>query len=383
MISLISKCVILSAIFCSGWSYAQNAGSSINAPMQIYEASNGGNCIGCSWIAAEGTFVKGTADLFENFFDNYTYDCPEVVINSKGGNLIEALAVGNILRRSNCSITIGRTFVDTENANYHDNDFYGECYSACAFAFLGGIRREIGDNAKYGVHQHYNLESILSPLSDTLNALEISASHIVSGILVAYVMDMGADPLLVSLALMTPFVGDMHILSKNELKKLKIITNIEDEVPKWKLVLMKNGLVAAVDDPHPPSARFPVGKSQSAEIYCNSKDPDKAFITIRQYLYDQEMQIATEVEKAEYLHFNIGGQRGRVKRGEYSVTIDEVSNNLIITASLSQQLLEYFKSAENFEWNIESSRLVSGYLFGEISIIGAYDTGVFALKHCI
>src|SRR5262245_65171792 len=66
-----------------------------------------------------------------------------VWLNSPGGNLFAGMQLGRIIREHGAS-----TYIIDSRALLP-----GECYSACALAFLGGVHRFIDHGARYGVHR--------------------------------------------------------------------------------------------------------------------------------------------------------------------------------------------------------------------------------------
>jgi hypothetical protein len=73
-----------------------------------------------------------------------------LVLDSQGGNVIASLKIGNILRRAGLNTTV-QAWDEAAGAFKRG----GECASACAYAFLGGAERRVGDGARIGVHQIY------------------------------------------------------------------------------------------------------------------------------------------------------------------------------------------------------------------------------------
>ena len=64
-------------------------------------------------------------------------------INSPGGNLFAGMQLGRIIRAHGASTHIINS----------DTLLPGECYSACALTFLGGVYRFNDNGARYGVHR--------------------------------------------------------------------------------------------------------------------------------------------------------------------------------------------------------------------------------------
>lgn len=131
------------------------------------------NAPGCEpdcpeWISAEGTIAAGTPLLFKRTLKTLGRRQLPVVVNSPGGNVDAALALGRMIRKNKLDIAVGVTVFSgcqPEAKNCSDNkgkgaDYLGMafddgamCNSACPLMFSGGVRRVVGDFAYLGVHQ--------------------------------------------------------------------------------------------------------------------------------------------------------------------------------------------------------------------------------------
>ncbi|WP_292547564.1 hypothetical protein [Mesorhizobium sp.] len=120
------------------------------------------------WISAEGSIVAGTPALFKRTLKALGGRKLPVVVDSPGGNVEAALALGRLLRKNKLDIAVGKTRFtgcqpdakdckenDGKGARYFGNAFADGaiCNSACPLMFAGGIRRVVGQWAFLGVHQ--------------------------------------------------------------------------------------------------------------------------------------------------------------------------------------------------------------------------------------
>ncbi|WP_292402361.1 hypothetical protein [Mesorhizobium sp.] len=120
------------------------------------------------WISAEGSIVAGTPALFKRTLKALGGRKLPVVVDSPGGNVEAALALGRLLRKNKLDIAVGKTRFtgcqpdakdckenDGKGARYFGNAFAegAICNSACPLMFAGGIRRVVGQWAFLGVHQ--------------------------------------------------------------------------------------------------------------------------------------------------------------------------------------------------------------------------------------
>jgi hypothetical protein len=132
-----------------------------------------------------------------------------VVLQSDGGNLLGGLALGSAIRAAKLA-------TDVEMFDARSGEFRagGLCASACAYAFVGGIHRSVGNGCKLGVHQ------LAGPPSEPWN-LSVSDSQWLLSLVAAHLDRMGVDMGVMVLALRTS-PQDMHWLSPVELARYSV-----------------------------------------------------------------------------------------------------------------------------------------------------------------
>lgn len=140
-------------------------------------------------IYASGPIQEGDTDRFTAFVRNHHLDAARVVLNSPGGSLLEGVRLGRAIRALNFDTAIG---VDrTPLTDQRD----AICASACAYAFAGGVLRFISpDDGKLGLHQ---FRTARGP------GISEGDAQTVSGLLVAYLSEMGVDAKAFALASVT------------------------------------------------------------------------------------------------------------------------------------------------------------------------------------
>jgi len=97
-------------------------------------------------ILATGAIEKLSADQFAEFTQNYPTGTI-VVLQSLGGDLIGGLRLGQAIRARGFYTYLASQTPST------DEKSLGKCFSACAYAFLGGLERRVDPLGQYGVHQ--------------------------------------------------------------------------------------------------------------------------------------------------------------------------------------------------------------------------------------
>ena len=142
---------------------------------------------------------------------------PNVFLNSPGGDLQEAIEIGRLIRKSGKRTNVGsidgiemRTF-DNKPDEFPKN---GVCESACAYMFVGGEQRNL-ESGKLGFHRFYS----------TGRGIDSDEAQIISGILVAYLVEMGVDARLF-LAASKKGAQGMYYVSYEEALEYSVITPI-------------------------------------------------------------------------------------------------------------------------------------------------------------
>src|SRR3546814_9028218 len=106
-----------------------------------------------------------TPDRFRRFLT--AADIPrgaryEVYLHSPGGNLMAGIELGTIIRDYGFGTRVARSvpFSYSTPEFRFEGEEDGHCFSACAFAFLGG-RWRIASDRSLGVHQHYTKNALV------------------------------------------------------------------------------------------------------------------------------------------------------------------------------------------------------------------------------
>ncbi len=172
-------------------------------------------CLGNAWescfVYFDGTITKGSAKKLREILDS---EGPDVVLNSPGGDLQEALTIGRLIRRAGKKTRIGsleEISIDELGRPMESPD-NGRCESACAYAFMGGQERRLG-SGKLGLHRFYSTE----------RGLTSDEAQFLSGLLVEYMVEMGVDARLF-LAASKEGAEGMYYVSEAEALDYAIVT---------------------------------------------------------------------------------------------------------------------------------------------------------------
>jgi hypothetical protein len=155
---------------------------------------------GYRYLVAAGEFEY--ADSLEEFNQLVaTHHPAAVVFNSGGGNVFKAMEFGRLIRLHRLST------IQIRGA---------ECSSACALAFLGGVSR-FAEPGSIGVHKSSFADTFGMDVESAVSAIQQMTSEII-----AYIVEMGADPGLLQLALQYDS-NDIRYLSRSEMESYRVI----------------------------------------------------------------------------------------------------------------------------------------------------------------
>ncbi|MGC1495917.1 MAG: hypothetical protein WA790_08910 [Sulfitobacter sp.] len=157
-------------------------------------------------VLLEGAITAGDSTRISKQIDELSPAPTSVFLNSPGGSVRDALELGRHLRAADL------------NTALRDGDI---CYSACPYLLAAGIKRDIPETASVGVHQHYFGESTLLPAFIAVEDIQRGQGEVM-----AYLDDMGIDPLVMRHALVTP-PNEIYVLLPEELKAYNFIQSEE------------------------------------------------------------------------------------------------------------------------------------------------------------
>ena len=131
----------------------------------------------------------------------------DVYFNSPGGSLIAGMEVGRLLRQRGYDTHVGKRTTDVHEL------IGGVCYSACPFAYAGGVRRYLEFDSVLGVHRAENRV----PLPDGS-----SFEKLVSQQATEYLLAMGVSPELFAIMSQVPH-DEIRGLTRGEARRLMLV----------------------------------------------------------------------------------------------------------------------------------------------------------------
>jgi hypothetical protein len=155
-------------------------------------------------LMATGTITAGTSESFAAEVSKHGDYIRTVVLNSPGGSVTDAMAMGRLIRERKLA-------TEVEAGKY--------CASSCPLMFAGGVERRAGNKAAIGVHQvAVSATPALGPPRD-----EMSIAQNISARCQRYLGDMGINLQVWVHAMETPH-DRLFVFKPDELKSLNIVT---------------------------------------------------------------------------------------------------------------------------------------------------------------
>jgi len=215
------------------------------------------------WIAADGEITDKTAEAFKAILEKAGDRNLPLLVNSVGGRVDVAMAMGRLIRERGMTVEIARTDYlrceprdknckpDFKDGTYYGyaNLTFGVCNSACPLLLASGVRRIVGPFSRVGVHQivttrqtyrdKYKIfkktlsngkviterEFVERKIVGTVRSTDLSKS--LRRELTNYLTSMDVDPKLIELMISTP-PEDVRYLSMDELRTFKVATEISE-----------------------------------------------------------------------------------------------------------------------------------------------------------
>lgn len=175
-----------------------------------------------------------------------------ITFSSNGGSVVAAIKFGRAIRALNANTLQIRST---------------ECVSACALAFLGGVKRS-ADPGSIGVHQAF-----FSDDAGLDNKAAVATVQLMTGEIIGYLSDMGVSAKLLQLSLSIES-SDMRYLTTAEMREWNIITTDVGSPAQDGSEIAKSAT--------PPTASSPPSTDE-ASVKPSPTASDRAIAFIRRY----------------------------------------------------------------------------------------------------
>ena len=180
-----------------------------------------------TWVSASGAITSDTPKDFEAFAKKNKLDGLTIALDSDGGSVLGALALGRAIRKLNMTTTVGRT-IDLniadgarKRARLQPKAY---CESMRAFVLLAGVERRVPAEARVLVHQIWLGDRRDDPTAANYSAEDLVVVQRDIGRLARYTVEMGGGVDLLEIALKIPPWEPMRVLSRDELHTMKVMT---------------------------------------------------------------------------------------------------------------------------------------------------------------
>lgn len=253
----------------TSFSFAKSLQISVKPP-GLYEIANGGN----QWtVYLDGVIEPGDDKRVEKELAKIPNPPVSVYLNSPGGDFLTGIKLGQLLRSQYAWTDIGKQISGkSQNAA-------GECYSACAIAYLGGYYRFFTEGSKYGVHRTWK--------DSSPGKSDFDIGQIISAALSAYISEMGINNHLLDL-IVSAGKNELYILNDAELDSLRI-TNHGRKTPDWSLQLSEGTYyLQGVQDTMYGTGKF--------ILYCTNES------LVFNSIYSAGPDIAPLIARGDYYH---------------------------------------------------------------------------------
>lgn len=175
-------------------------------------------------------FMKANASRGDSLRD------ATVVLDSDGGSVLGAIALGREIRKARLSTAVGRVVDLSAATDLAAGDIkrakvspIADCESMCAFVVLGGVKRTVPAEARVMVHQIWLGDRRDDPTAATYSAEDLVLVQRDIGSLARFTEEMGASIDLLDLALRIPPWEPLHVMSRQEIVAMRLAT--EDVAP--------------------------------------------------------------------------------------------------------------------------------------------------------
>ena len=158
-------------------------------------------------LLVAGSIEAGDALRFLSHVEALEGPPPTVALHSPGGRVAEAQRIGRFIREQGLA-----TLVAPDAA----------CLSSCPYMLAGGARRTVSRAAWVGLHQHYHDDRTILPAFLAVQGIQDG-----QGDTLAYLGEMGIDPLILVHVLKTP-PDDIYLLVEEELVEYRLATEVVD-----------------------------------------------------------------------------------------------------------------------------------------------------------
>jgi hypothetical protein len=242
-------------------------------PMKFSWVACEPNCRG--WITAVGIITADSPNDFDEFARGRDLHGATIVLDSSGGSVNDAIALGRRWRDLGALTTVG---INVENHTAQGDHATvtpeAYCESMCVFLLLSGKTRYVPEAAHVRVHQIWMGDRADDAKAASYTAQDLMIVERDLGRLAKYTFDMGGAGDLLSLSLNVPPWEDLHELSSAELRLTHLVTTdaVAEVLPQKDIAVTPVAELA----PKPMQDRFVSSAVKQAETMPPAKSTKTA-----------------------------------------------------------------------------------------------------------
>jgi len=158
-------------------------------------------------VIANGAIREDDLKRFQAYLDGLERAPDYIALNSPGGRVSEALALGQMIRAREIKTLITASSI---------------CLSSCPYVFAGGVARLMHGASVIGLHQHYFEQPKYLPTIFAVEAIQAGQAATME-----FLIEMGVDPALAILGMKTA-PDDIYVLLTDEAVQYRLATGIID-----------------------------------------------------------------------------------------------------------------------------------------------------------
>lgn len=184
------------------------------------------------YISAVGAITADTPNAFRAFAKNKKLAGATMVLDSDGGSVHGAIALGREIRRLGLDTTVGRlTDLKPSGSGPARATLSprADCESMCSFVLLAGVHRSVPPEARVMVHQIWLGDRREDPIAANYTAEDLVLVQRDLGKLAIYTAEMGGSMDMFDLALRIPPWEPMHVMTRDEIERMHVATEAPDK----------------------------------------------------------------------------------------------------------------------------------------------------------
>jgi len=202
-------------------------------PMKFSWVACEPNCRG--WVSAVGIVTADSPRDFDEFARGRDLGGATIVLDSSGGSVNDAIALGRHFRQLGVLTTVGTSVLI--HGTHGDHGSIGPeayCESMCVFLLLSGKARYVPGQAHVRVHQIWMGDRADDAKAASYTAQDLMIVERDVGRLAKYTFDMGGSGDLLALSLSVPPWEELHELTPAELRLTNLVTTdaVADVLPQ-------------------------------------------------------------------------------------------------------------------------------------------------------